>query len=197
MLHRDNCRVCKREIQPNAKGNNVFYDNYCSKYCFLFHKRNLKMINGAEKHGKKQYEGFNYWPKIIVPCDTCAGEVSLSHCKHRDDRVFCSRSCYLEVKTCRKNANRDYTILRILRDRRDWLSMQELSYIFSCQAQHRSKPNALAGVLRRWVSRGIVEKTIGDPRYRLNPKYLDEAIGALVIKYQTPRPYAQSMSLSA
>ena len=196
MLHPTKCRVCERDIQTSAKGNNVFYDNYCSKYCFLFKERNLKMINGAEKHGKTQYEGFNYWPKITVPCDTCEGEVSLAHGKERDDRVFCSQSCYVEVKTCRKNASRDYTLLRILRDRQDWLSLKEVSYIFSCQAQHRSKPNTLAGVLRRWVSRGIVEKSIGDSRYRLNAKYLNKPIGALVIKYQTPRPYAQSMSNS-
>lgn len=174
----------------------MFHVHYCSKYCFLFHTRNFKMINGAEKDGKKQYEGFNYWPKILVPCDTCEGEVSLSHGKERDDRVFCSRQCYHAVKTCRKNATRDYTLLRILRDKRDWVSMQELAYIFSCQTQHRSKPQALAAVFRRWVSRGIVEKesSPNGMRYRLNPKYLDEAIGALVIKYQTRRPFAQSMS---
>ncbi len=154
------------------------------------------MVNGAEKHGKKQYEGFNYWPKIIVPCDVCEGEVALTHSHDKDDRVFCSRPCYLDMKTCRKNATRDYTLLRIMRDRTEWLSIKELSYIFTAQAQQRSKPNVLAQVLKRWVSRSIVQKESADGgiRYRLNPEYLDAPIGALVIKYQTSRPFAQSMS---
>jgi len=49
------------------------------------------MINGAEKHDNNQYVGFNYWPSIIVPCDTCSADVKMSHGKENDDKVFCSR----------------------------------------------------------------------------------------------------------
>jgi len=122
----------------------------------------------------------------------------MSHGKENDDKVFCSRECHIKVKTCRKNAMKDYAILRVLREHPDGLLATELSYFVDNLTQYQVNGAKISMLLKKWVSRGIVKKknSSNRMRYHLNPKYLGEALGALVIKYQTPRPYAQSESPS-
>ena len=133
------------------------------------------MINGAEKHGKSQYEGFNYWPKITISCDTCQGDVTLTHSKEGDDRAFCCRKCHIKVKTCRKNAMKDYTILKILRERPDGLPNDEIAYLLGTVHQHRCNPYQISSLLKRWIAYGVVtkEKPSAKSRtiYRLSKEY--------------------------
>jgi len=162
------------------------------------------MINGAEKHDNNQYVGFNYWPSIIVPCDTCSADVKMSHGKENDDKVFCSRKCHIKVKTCRKNAMKDYTILRVLREHPESLPSSEIAYYVSNQHQYQVNGAKISRRLRKWVSEGIVEKANRDVRasrdtskkvcYRLSEKYQDAPLGALVIKHRTPRGYADAQN---
>jgi len=156
------------------------------------------MINGAEKHGKKQYEGFNYWPKITVSCDTCNGDVLLNHSKEGDDRAFCSRACHTKVKTCRKNALKDYNILKILREHPDGLPSDELSYMLGTTNQYRTNPNKITSMLKFWVAKGIVTKRLskgstGRTIYSLAKSYMNKPLGKIVVDFRSRKTYAQRL----
>lgn len=189
------CKVCDRDIIAHNKGNTIIYGHYCSRYCKIFDREGLKMINGAEKHGKSQYEGFNYWPKITISCDTCQGDVTLDHSKEGDDRAFCCRKCHIKVKTCRKNAMKDYTILKILRERPDGLPNDEIAYLLGTVHQHRCNPYQISSLLKRWIAYGVVtkEKPSAKSRtiYRLSKEYQNKPLGDVVIKFRTPKAYAE------
>ena len=192
------CKVCDRDIIAHNKGNTIIHGVYCSRYCKIFDKDNLKMINGAEKHGIKQYEGFNYWPKITVACDTCKGDVTLNHSKEGDDRAFCSRSCHTKVKTCRRNATKDYSILKILREHPDGLPSDEVSYMVSTINQYRTNPKKIASLLKFWVSKGVVTKTLskgstGRTIYSLSKSYLNKPLGQAVIDFRGRKTYAERL----
>ena len=155
------------------------------------------MINGAEKHGIAKYKGFNYWPKINIPCETCGDVVALTHNAERDDRIFCSIKCHRAVKKCKKNAMKDYSLLRILRDNPVWIGIEDLTYVFASVAPFATNAVKVHYLLKKWISKGIVEqdKSSSKSSYRLNPKYQNELLGALVIKHRTPKPYAESLKL--
>ena len=192
----DTCKVCERKLMGHNKGTTILYgSNYCSKYCKIFDTDNLQMINAAEKHGKKQLRGFNYWPKITLSCDVCNEDVTLSHAQGTDDKLFCSRECNFKLKTCRKNAMKDYTILRILREQPCGLDTEEVSYILGSMHNYRTKPLKITHTLRKWVSKGIVvkenpQKKGGVIIYRISSEHLGQPLGAIVIKHLTPRGYA-------
>lgn len=194
------CMVCDRPILAHNKGNTIIHGIYCSRYCKIFHRKNLKMINGAEKHGKRQYEGFNYWPKITVSCDTCKGDVILTHSKERDDRTFCSRECYTNVKTCRKNAIKDYIILKILREHPDGLPSDELAYMVSTMNHFRANPQKISSLLRFWVAKGVVTKRLNPHRdnrrtiYSLAKSYDNKPLGKAVIDFRGRQTYAQRLN---
>jgi hypothetical protein len=182
------------------KGNTIIHGVYCSRYCKLFDRNNLKMINGAEKHGNKQYEGFNYWPQITVSCDTCSSDVILTHSKEGDDRAFCSRACHIKVKTCRKNALKDYNILKILREHPDGLPSDELSYMVGTTNQYRTNPSKIASMLKFWVAKGVVSKKLskgstGKTIYSLSKTYLNKPLGKTVVDYKGRKTYAERLEV--
>ncbi len=194
------CKVCDREIMAHNKGNTIIHGVYCSRYCKLFDRNNLKMINGAEKHGNKQYEGFNYWPQITVSCDTCSSDVILTHSKEGDDRAFCSRACHIKVKTCRKNALKDYNILKILREHPDGLPSDELSYMVGTTNQYRTNPSKIASMLKFWVAKGVVSKKLskgstGKTIYSLSKTYLNKPLGKTVVDYKGRKTFAERLEV--
>ena len=195
MRNHDKCKVCERKLIGHSKGTTILYGSYCSKYCKIFHRDNLKIINGAEKHGIKKYSGFNYWPQIAVSCDVCKNDVTLSHAQESDDKLFSSRDCNFKLKTCRKNAMKDYTILRILREHPQGLPTKELPYILGSMHNYRTTALKISHTLKKWVAKGIVVKEIpqksGDViNYVLPSQHLGQPLGAIVIKHLTPRGYA-------
>lgn len=198
------CPVCERPINGNRGGrasatSSSIEDHFCSRYCRMFKEQGLSLINGAEKYGKNQYEGFNWWPRIPAKCDTCGETFQLTNQCDHNNQVFCGSKCYNAVKTCRKRAARDYQILRILRtvgwenephpyEGKGWMHIQEIAKKLS-MFNYQCTSGAVAGILRRWVGRGIVErKVVSYPLtgsvYRLAPRYRKAQLGALVIEYQ-------------
>jgi len=194
------CKVCVRPIIAQNKGNTIIHGIYCSRYCKIFDREKLKMINGAEKHGKPQYEGFNYWPKITVSCDTCNGDVILTHSKERDDRAFCSYKCYRQVTTCRKNAMKDYTILKILREYPDGLPSDELAYMIGTINHYHTNSNKISALLKFWVAKGVVTKRLingsrGRTIYSLAKSYMNKPLGKGVIDFRGRKTYAQRVNM--
>ena len=202
------CPTCDRPINGTTGGtahatSSAIEDNYCSRYCRLFKEQGLTLINGAEKYGKRQYEGFNWWPKGKAQCDTCGEDFRLANQCDHNNQVFCSTRCHNAVKTCKKKAMRDYQILRILRtvgwentphpyDGKGWMHSQEVAKKLSL-FNYKGNSNSVSSVLTRWVARGIVErKPVSYPLtgsvYRLAPKYRKGLLGALVIEYQGRKP---------
>jgi len=186
------CPVCTRDIDGYDSGmrssvSGALEPKFCSRYCRLFHDRGLEKINGAEKYGKRQYEGFNWWPKIAVDCDKCGESFNLaSQCDH-NNQVFCTIKCANAVKTSKKKAMRDYQLLRILRTlgwenqvNEGWLSPDLIAKKL-CQFNYTANSNTVAGVMRRWVSRGVVERKPG--LYRIAPAYREKPLGHIVCQF--------------
>jgi len=187
------CPVCTRDIDGYDSGmrssvSGALEPKFCSRYCRLFHDRGLEKINGAEKYGKRQYEGFNWWPKIAVDCDKCGESFNLaSQCDH-NNQVFCGNKCANAVKTSKKKAMRDYQLLRILRtlgwenqmNEGGWLSAEMVAKKL-CQYNYKANSHTVAGIMKRWVSRGIVERK--PSHYRLVPAYRDARLGDIVIQH--------------
>lgn len=187
------CPVCTRAIDGYDSGmrsstSGALEPHFCSRYCRIFDERGLKKINGAEKYGKRQFEGFNWWPKIPVDCDNCGDSFNLaSQCDH-NNQVFCNIKCATTVKTSKKKAMRDYQSLRILRtlgwenrlNEGGWVSAEVIAKKL-CQYNYKANSNTVAGFMRRWVSRGIVEHK--PSHYRLAPAYREERLGHIVCQH--------------
>ena len=187
------CPVCTRLIDGYSSGmrssvSGALEPNFCSRYCRLFHERGLEKINGAEKYGKAQYEGFNWWPKISVNCDLCNEDFNLTSSSEHNNQVFCTIKCATTVKTSKKKAMRDYQSLRILRtlgwenklSEGGWVSSEVIAKKL-CQYNYKANSGSVAGFMRKWVSRGIVEHKPG--LYRLVPAYREKPIGHIVCQH--------------
>jgi len=202
------CPVCDRPIDGKSSGtahatSSFVENNFCSRYCRLFSEQGLTLINGLEKYGKTQYEGFNWWPKIEPKCDSCGETFTLTNQFPNNNQVFCGRPCHNDVKTCSRRAMRDYQILRILRtvgwknaphlyEGKGWMHSQEVAKKLSL-VNYIATSGTVASILRRWVARGIVErKPVTYPLtgsvYRLAARYRTARLGALVIEYQGRKP---------
>jgi len=150
------------------------------------------MINGAEKYGKRQYEGFNWWPKIAVDCDKCGESFDLtSQCDH-NNQVFCGRPCANAVRTSKKKAMRDYQMLRILRTlgwenkvNNGWLDGTIIAKKLN-QFNFTGNSSMVGGVMKRWTARGVVEEkeqTVGGRLYRIKAAYRNKPLGHIVWEY--------------
>ena len=191
------CPVCTRDIDGYDSGmrssvSGALEPKFCSRYCRLFHDRGLEKINGAEKYGKMQYEGFNWWPKIPVDCDKCGESFNLaSQCDH-NNQVFCTIKCANAVKTSKKKAMRDYQLLRILRTlgwenqvNEGWLSAALIAKKL-CQFNYTANSNTVAGVMKRWTARGIVESKklpVSGTVYRIKKEHRNKPLGHIVCQF--------------
>jgi len=200
-MNRSSCKVCEREIMAHNKGNTIIHGIYCSRYCKLFDRDNLKMINGAEKHGNPKYKGFNYWPKITVSCDTCSKDLSINHSIEGDDRTFCSQDCYRQVNTCRRAALKDYNLLKILREHPDGLPSDELAYMIGTINGFRTNPKKITSLLKFWVAKKVViksltQKTTGRTIYSLATSYHNKPLGKAIIDFRGRKTYAERLELT-
>ena len=184
------CPVCSRAIDGYDSGNRsstsgALEPHYCGRYCRIFDERGLKKINGAEKYGKTQFEGFNWWPKIAVDCDNCGDSFNLTANGEHNNQVFCGRMCANAVKTSKRKAMRDYQSLRILRtlgwenrlNEGGWVSAEVMAKKL-CQYNYKANSHTVAGIMKRWVGRGIVERK--PSHYRLVPAYREARLGDIV-----------------
>ena len=205
------CPVRERPINGNTGGtahatSSALEDHFCSRYCRIFREDGLSLTNGKEKYGIAQYDGFNWWPKIPLNCDTCGKKFNLTNQCDHNNQVFCSTTCSIAVKTCKRRAMKDYQILRILRTvgwengphlhgGKGWMHSQEVAKRLSL-FNYKGTSGSVAGIFKRWVARGIVERKaceypLTGSAYRLAPKYRKAQLGALVIEYQGRKPQSR------
>lgn len=194
------CAVCNRERDGFDSGkrsstSSALEPHFCSRYCRLFDEQGLTKINGEEKYGKSQFRGFDWWPKIAVNCDFCGEPFDLSCNGEHNNQVFCGLKCSNAVKTSKRKAMRCYQTLRILRTlgwanrthEKDggWLEGRTIAKKLE-QFNYKANGGVVGGLIRKWVSRGIVEQQLnsnGGSQYRLAPKYRDKPLGKLVWEY--------------
>lgn len=172
--------------------------DFCSRYCREYVEQGLQPINGAEKYGKSQFSGFNWEPKIVIRCDNCGDKAHLAAARgsNENNRWFCSRDCHNQLKKAGKKSNRDYNILRILRElgwrttpnkKGRWMYADEISktmelFKFKCNGSSAGQ------VLRLYASRGIVEikedeRGYGPKTYRLKPSLRKVPLAKIVRDY--------------
>ena len=116
---RPNCgHELNGETSGHASHTSHLDHDFCSRYCREYVEQDLQPINGAEKFGKNQFVGFNWEPKIPIKCDNCGCETHLVAAFHGNgnNRWFCSRECHNQIKKAGKRSNRDYNMLRVLRE---------------------------------------------------------------------------------
>ena len=105
---------------------------------------------------------------------------------------------HIKVKTCRKNALKDYNILKILREHPDGLPSDELSYMVGTTNQYRTNPSKIASMLKFWVAKGVVTKKLskgstGKTIYSLSKTYLNKPLGKTVLDYKGRKTYAERL----
>ena len=138
-------KYCSRELESEKSGAKFkIWAPYCSRYCGLMMKRNIKPVPiesmcsncGVAGHNRRtcgrdsktNKRGDYNWrhnprphmPLIPVECDSCGEEFNLRYEDVRKgSQTFCSRQCYWDTtsrKRAGKNSYRDYHMLKNLRE---------------------------------------------------------------------------------
>ena len=195
--------ICGRELNGLTSGHashTTHLDpHYCSRYCREFDEQGLKPINGAEKYGRNQLVGFNWMPAISMKCDNCGkeGQMSSAKAKNGNNRWFCSKECHAEVKKAGKKSNRDYNLLRILRElgwrttpgkKGRWMYAKEIAKVME-MFNFKSNSASVGMILRLYAKRGIVDiQHECNPlqplcKYRLKPTLRQVPLGKIVRDY--------------
>ncbi len=197
---RPNCgHELNGETSGHASHTSHLDHDFCSRYCREYVEQDLQPINGAEKFGKNQFVGFNWEPKIPIKCDNCGCETHLVAAFHGNgnNRWFCSRECHNQIKKAGKRSNRDYNMLRVLRElgwrttpkkRGRWMYAHEIAktmelFNFKCNS------SSAAQVMRLYAKRGIVEIKYDDggayplQSYRLKPSIRSIPLAKIVRDY--------------
>jgi len=176
------CPVCSRPVKHLSpqKGDMVWEETYCSKYCRLFDEQGLEMVpfDGGSVHHKNKLR----WPRIPITCEMCDAEMLLVHDIEKSNTRYCSQDCWNKLKKCQKRwIQRTVNMLNFLYHRRNyhgegWVSPSAISERCGRKGQMCS-PTAAGLSMKRWREAGIVEaKLIGGSQhgheYRFIPKGL-------------------------
>ena len=90
---------------------------------------------------------------------------------------------------------KDYTILKILREHPNGLPNDEIAYLLGTVHQHRCNSYQISSLLKRWISYGVVTKEKPSTKsrmiYRLSKDYQNKPLGEVIIKFRTPKAYAE------
>ena len=154
----NNCQ-CGRPIDSCS---DTCEDDYCSLYCRKYFTENwVKIPLSDSKHHKNHPLKY---PAIPQSCDMCGNDFNLHYnTSSKGNRSrFCSRDCYFELLSCRRNAKKKWIILRIL-DQRGPLTSSELGAIMD---KYDTKGNArvIGSTMRPWISKGWVDHYDGGSR---------------------------------
>lgn len=159
------CPVCERLIKclSPQKGDMVYEENYCSKYCRLYDEQNLKWV--AYDTTCANHKGKLKWPSIPISCAMCNGEIHLLHDIEKSNRSYCSIDCWNKLKSSQKRGiHRTLNMLSLLQHRRKhhrdaWMAPADISERCGRKGQMCS-PTSVGLTMKRWITSGIIESRL-------------------------------------
>lgn len=200
------CPICERPIKclSPQKGDMVYEENYCSKYCRLYDERNLELVafdtNAPTHNGKLK------WPHISITCDMCDGETHLVHDIEKSNRAYCSVGCWNKLKSSQKRGiHRTINMLLLLEHRKKyyrdaWMTPADISERCGRKGQMCS-PTSVGLCMKRWRTAGIIEARLhggsqNGHDYRFIPKGLKGMTVAQFIYKWNTMTYAERMTFT-
>ena len=182
---------CGRKY-TTATTENSYFREFCTHYCWIYFQNpeaypeyELSSVSGCKHHN-------GHWkkPPIEVECENCSKKFHLRHSMNGGNRIFCSHACSVQIAKKKKNAMRDFSLLKLLKTYGE-LSIYELvakwpndkKMITTSVPTHTFR---CAGYFRRNIV--LVREVNGIKMFRLHPEIMEKniPIGKLIC---TKQPY--------
>jgi len=131
-------------------------DFYCSLYCRRFYSEKWDKVpmSDSKHHVNHQPK----YPPIPQSCDMCGNNFDLNYAPaNKTNRTrFCSKVCFYELVTSRRNAKKKWIMLRIL-DQRGPLTGIELGAIMD-KYDTKGNGRVVGSTMRPCIAKGWIDR---------------------------------------
>lgn len=162
---------------------NSYFPNHCSHYCWIYYQNPEAYPSHVYGKGSPHHRNHFRRPLISADCELCGESFTLSHDLKKGQKIFCGRACAISMFTSKKNARRDFAILKILKVHGE-VSINQMVDLWP-DIQRGLSQAMISSILRTngYLRRNVVQIVSEKPRiYRLNPNITEPLAKVMISK---------------
>jgi hypothetical protein len=173
---------CGKKICRVTTTNSYFF-NHCSHYCWIYYQNPEAYPSHVYGNGSPHHRNHFRRPLISADCEGCGEAFTLSHDLKKGQKIFCSRDCSISMFSSKKNARRDFALLKLLKVHGELTAHQLVNFWPDIQ---RGMSQVMVSQIFRangYLRRNVVQIVSNSPRvYRINPNITEPLAKVMVSK---------------